>query len=135
MKSTDFYYRLQQMNIGRKFLPGGQQANLTPEFIVWTGMLFNHAQKTQEKMKEFNLFNNIPEGNCDRSYSLRQIETLDELSYTAYQASKTSKEKHRVDGSIGRFRFVIAASDADVREFEGIHNVNGFVGFFFGWTC
>ena len=43
-------------------------------------------------MKEFNLFNNIPKGNCDRSYSLRQIETLDELSYAAYQASKTSKE-------------------------------------------
>ena len=93
MKSTDFYYRLQQMNNGRKFLPGGHQANLTPEFIVWTGMLFNHAQKTQEKMKEFNLFNNIPKGSCDRSYSLRQIETLDELSYAAYQASKTSNEK------------------------------------------
>ena len=43
-------------------------------------------------MKEFNLFNNIPKGSCDRSYSLRQIETLDELSYAAYQASKTSKE-------------------------------------------
>jgi len=29
MKSLDFYYRLQQMNVGRKFLPGGELAMLT----------------------------------------------------------------------------------------------------------
>jgi len=87
-KSSDFYYHLQQMNNGRKFLPGGKQAQLTPEFIVWTGMLFNHAQKTQEKLKEFNLFNDTPKGNCDRSFALRQIETLDDLSYAAYKASQ-----------------------------------------------
>jgi len=40
------------MNIGRKFLPGGQQANLTPEFIVWTGMLFNHAQNLATRENE-----------------------------------------------------------------------------------
>jgi len=45
MKSSDFYYRLQQMNNGRKFLPGGKLAQLTPEFIVWTGMLLNHSLK------------------------------------------------------------------------------------------
>ncbi len=32
MKSSDFYYRLQQMNNGRKFLPGGERATLTPEY-------------------------------------------------------------------------------------------------------
>jgi len=50
MKSSDFYYRLQQMNCGRKFLPGGERATLTLEYIVWTGMLYDHSTKTQEKL-------------------------------------------------------------------------------------
>jgi len=44
-------------------------------------------------LKELNLFNDIPKGNYDRSFALRQTETLDELSFAAYKASKTSKEK------------------------------------------
>ena len=79
MKSSDFYYRLQQMNNGRKFLPGGERATLTPEYIVWTGMLYNHSLKTQEKLKEFNLFHDTPNDSWELSIKLRQIETLDEL--------------------------------------------------------
>ena len=94
MKSSDFYYRLQQMNNGRKFLPGGERATLTPEYIVWTGMLYNHSLKTQEKLNEFNLFHDTPNGNWERSIKLRQIETLDELSFAAYQASKKTKEQN-----------------------------------------
>lgn len=33
------------------FSLGHRLAHLTPEFIVWTGILFNHAQKLQEKRK------------------------------------------------------------------------------------
>jgi len=43
MKSSDFYYRVQHMNVGKKFLPGGKNAIPTPDFIVWTGVLFNHT--------------------------------------------------------------------------------------------
>jgi len=95
MKSSDFYYRLQQMNCGRKFLPGGERATLTPDYIVWTGMLYNHATKTQDKLKEFNLFHDAPDGSWDRSMKLRQIETLDELSFAAYQASRKSNERNQ----------------------------------------
>ena len=48
MKSSDFYYKVQQMNLGKKFLPRGKDAILTPDFIVWTGVLFKHSIKTQE---------------------------------------------------------------------------------------
>ena len=94
MKSSDFYYCLQQMNNGRKFLPGGERATLTPEYIVWTGMLYNHSLKTQEKLKEFNLFHDTPNDSWERSIKLRQIETLDELSFAAYQASRKNKEQN-----------------------------------------
>ena len=95
MKSSDFYYRLQQMNCERKFLPGGERATLTPEYIVWTGMLYNHSMKTQEKLKGFSLVHEAPSGSWDRSMTLRQIKTLDKVSYTAYQASKKSKEQNQ----------------------------------------
>jgi len=75
MKSSDIYYKVQQMNTGKKFLPGGKNAILTPDFIVWTGVLFNHSTKTQEKLKEFNLMKNIPQSIALRSKQLRQIET------------------------------------------------------------
>jgi len=94
MKSSDFFYRLQQMNNGRKFLPGGERATLTPDYIVWTGMLYNHSLKTQEKLKEFNLFHDTPKDSWERSIKLRQIETLDELSFAAYQTSKKKKEQN-----------------------------------------
>ncbi len=94
-KLSDFYYQLQQMNCGRKFLPGGERATLIPEYIVWTGMLYNHSTKTQDKLKEFNLFHEAPSGSWDRSMKLRQIETLDELSFAAYQASKKSQEQNQ----------------------------------------
>ena len=84
--SSDFYYRLQQMNNGRRFLPGGERATLTPEYIVWTGMLYNHSTKTQDKLKEFNLFHEAPKGSWDRSMKLHQIETLNKLFFAANQA-------------------------------------------------
>lgn len=51
-------------------------------------------------MKEFNLLNNIPKENCNRSFSLWQIETLDELSYAAYKASKIYKENQAKPASV-----------------------------------
>ena len=54
MKSSEFYYKVQQMNLGKKFLPGGKNIILTPDFVVWTGVLFNHSIKTQEKLKVLN---------------------------------------------------------------------------------
>jgi len=51
MKSSEFYYKVQQMNLGKKFLPGGQDAILTPDFIVWTGVLFN-VQPLNENTRE-----------------------------------------------------------------------------------
>jgi len=74
MKSSDFYYKVQQMNIEKKILPGGKNAILTPDFIVWTGVLFNHSTKTQEKLKEFNLFDDPPKSTAIRSKQLRQID-------------------------------------------------------------
>ena len=102
MKSSDFYYCLQQMNNGRKFLPGGERATLTPEYIVWTGMLYNHSLKTQEKLKEFNLFHDTPNDSWERSIKLRQIETLDELSFAAYQASRKNKDNPKRSEKRGR---------------------------------
>ena len=94
MKSSDFYFRMQQMNCGRKFLSGGERATFTPEYILWIGMLYNHSLKTQEKLKEFNLFHDTPNDSWERSIKLRQIETLDELSFAAYQASRKNKEQN-----------------------------------------
>jgi len=58
-------------------------------------MLYNHSLKTQEKLKEFNLFHDMPNENWGRSIKLRQIETLDELSFAAYQASKKTKKQNQ----------------------------------------
>jgi len=93
MKSFEFYYKVQQMNLGKKFLPGGNNAVLTPDFIVWTGVLFNHSSKTQEKLKEFNLMDEVPKTIALRSSQLRQIETLDRMCFEAFKATRSDKKK------------------------------------------
>ena len=93
MKSSEFYYKVQQMNLGKKFLPGGQEAILTPDFIVWTGVLFNHSTKTQEKLKEFNLMDDVPKTISLRASKLRQIETLDQMCYETFKATRSERKK------------------------------------------
>jgi len=102
MKSSDLYYRVQEMNLGKKFLPGGKNTIPTPDFIVWTGVLFNHATKTQEKLKEFNLFEKVPTSTSCRAIELRQIETLDSMCYSAYKASKSDNKPKQKSGKRNR---------------------------------
>jgi len=90
------------MNLGKKFLPGGKNAIPTPDFIVWTGVLFNHDTKTQEKLKEFNLFEEVPTSTSSRATQLRQIETLDSMCYTAYKASKFDNKSKQKSGKRSR---------------------------------
>ena len=79
------------MNLGKKILPGGKNAILTPDFIVWTGVLFNHSTKTQEKLKEFNLMEEVPKSVTIRSAQLRQIETLARMCFKAFKATRSDK--------------------------------------------
>jgi len=83
-------------------IPGGKNAIPTPDFIVWTGVLFNHATKTQEKLKEFNLFEEVPTSTSCRATQLRQIETLDSMCYTAYKASKSDNKSKQKSGKRNR---------------------------------